>query len=59
MDQKCHDLILTEAVNESTMIDQSHFVGPDLRHPCHSEPRDFQLASTIQEDMPGTLPRLK
>lgn len=30
MDQKWHGLILTEAINESTMVDQSHFVGPDL-----------------------------
>lgn len=59
MDQKCHGVILTEAVNESTMVDQSHFVLPDFRHPYHPEPRNLQVASTIQEDMSGTLPRFK
>jgi len=51
--------MLTEAVNKSLVIDQFHFVGADLGHPCHSESRNFQLASTIQEDISGTLPRFK
>jgi hypothetical protein len=51
--------VLTEAVDKRRVIDQPHFVRAGLGHPWNAESRDFQLASTIQEDISGTLPRLK